>query len=157
VTILSDSVDQHDESLVEEFREAFQRAGLRTTHARLSVARYLVRTPGMVTVNDVVTGVDDEQLDRVTVFRTLRKFEQVGFVALRKLRDHELRFERQPSLLVHEDQLTQFFCTQCGKFFPLPKNSYQVKLGAKAKLVVAELKDVLLRGICQSCQRGSKK
>jgi Fur family ferric uptake transcriptional regulator len=155
--ILSDPMNQHDESLADEFREAFRRAGLRATRARLLVARYLVRTPGMVTVNDVVTGVDDEQLDRVTVFRTLRSFEQVGFVVVRKLRDHELRFEMQQSLLVQQEGVSQFFCSKCGKFFALPVNSFSVKLGAKAKLVVAELSDVLLRGVCNKCQRGGKR
>lgn len=155
--ILSDPIDQHDESLADEFREAFRRAGLRATRARLLVATFLVRTPGMVTVNDVVTGVDDEQLDRVTVFRTLRSFEQVGFVVVRRMRDHELRFEAQQSLRGLHEGTSQLFCSKCGKFFVLPENSFSVKLGAKAKLVVAELTDVLLRGVCQKCQRGLQK
>lgn len=155
--ILNDPMDQHDAELTDEFREAFRRAGLRATRARLLVARYLARTPGMVTVNDVVTGLDDEQLDRVTVFRTLRSFEQAGFVVVRKMRDHELRFEIQQSLLVQQEGTPQFFCSKCGKFFTLPVDSFSVKLGAKAKLVVAELSDVLLRGICHQCQRGGRR
>lgn len=154
---MNDPFDQPEASLADEFREAFRRAGLRVTQARLLVAKFLVRTPGMVTVNDVVSGIDDEQMDRVTVFRTLRTFEQAGFVVIRKLRDHELRFEVQQSLLVREEGESQFYCSTCGKFFPLPMNSFQVKLGTKAKLVVAELNEVVLRGRCQLCERRSKR
>jgi Fe2+ or Zn2+ uptake regulation protein len=154
--ILSNSIGQPDESHVGEFREAFRRAGLRATQARLLVARYLVQTPGMVTVNDVVTGIHGEPLDRVTVFRTLRKFEQVGFVVVRKFRDHELRFEIQQLLLVQKEGPPQFFCSMCGKFFVLPDNSFSVTLRPKAKLIVAEVSDVLLRGVCHKCQRAAK-
>ena len=81
----------------------------------------------------------------------------VEFAVVRKLRDHELRFEMQQSLLVQKEGQPQFFCSKCGKFFALPVNSFSVKLGAKAKLVVAELSDVLLRGVCHKCQRGAKR
>ena len=60
-------------------------------------------------------------------------------------------------LLVQKEGQPQFFCSKCGKFFALPVNSFSVKLGAKAKLVVAELSDVLLRGVCHKCQRGAKR
>ena len=154
---MNDPGEKQDESLADEFRETFRCVGLRSTRARLLVARYLVRTPGMVTVNDVVTGVNDELLDRVTVFRTLRSFEQVGFVVVRRMRDHELRFEAQQLLRGLHEGSSQLFCSKCGKFFALPENSFSVKLGAKARLIVAELTDVLLRGVCHKCQRGTRK
>ena len=145
-----------EQSFVEELREAFHRVGLKATYARMAVARYLLQAPGLLTISDILAGVGSESLDRSTVFRILRVFADVGFVLIRKDRGRELRFELERNLLVHEEGQPHFYCIECARFFLVPTDSLGVKIGDSAKLIVAELKDILLRGVCHSCKGEAK-
>ncbi len=88
-----------ENSFVETSRETFHRAGLKATHARLEVARYLAQAPRLVTISEVIREVGSDQMDRTTVLRILRVFAEVGFVVVHRIQGRELQFEVQRSLL----------------------------------------------------------
>ena len=45
-------------SFVEKYREILRRASLKATHTRLRVAQYLVQTSGLITIGEVMRGVE---------------------------------------------------------------------------------------------------
>ena len=94
-----------------------------------------------------------KEFDRVTLYRTLRSFEEKGLLHLIPDPEGEVRYALcnydHDQEHHHDDSHAHFKCTDCGKLLCLTDQSephIQVPAGYKAKKVVA-----LVTGTCDQC------
>jgi Fur family ferric uptake transcriptional regulator len=125
-------------------------AGLRTTGPRLAVLGALDRAKSPLSHADVADQLDDETLDRATVYRNLMALTQAGLVRRTDLGDHVWRFELVRAYTSQEMTHPHFICTDCEKVSCLPGVTVRID-GDGAASVARKGFEVQLRGVCGDC------
>lgn len=122
--------------------------GLRVTRPRLAVLRQLHRLRRPVSHTELCEELDEEGLDRITVYRNLIALSDAGIVVKIHLGDQAHRFALlDPAKPEHKDH-PHFVCVDCGTIRCLPVTSVALHLDASRRAVVTE---VQLKGHCLEC------
>lgn len=127
-----------------------QQKQIRPTAMRLLVLDYLLKQAAAVSLNDLETYF--HRSDRVTLYRTLKTFEEKGLV--HKIDDGtgSVKYARcADDCFTHEhyDLHVHFNCKVCGETFCLPKSRIpEIPLPEKFR---AEEVNLVMKGVCASC------
>jgi Fur family ferric uptake transcriptional regulator len=129
-------------------------AGLRKTVPRMAVLDVLERAKSPLSHADVASRLEDETLDRATVYRNLMALTEAGLVRRTDLGDHVWRFELiRAYTAAHEMAHPHFVCTDCGTVSCLPGVTVRIDGGGASSVARVARKgfEVQLRGVCGDC------
>jgi Fur family transcriptional regulator, ferric uptake regulator len=126
--------------------------GLSVTGVRRRILEVFMRSGAGLSHADV-EGNTDDQLDRVTVYRTLQSFLEKGIIHAIPSADSAARYAlcredcREGQ---HHDNHVHFICSSCGKATCL--NDVQVPIVALPKGYKATQTSVVVNGTCPNCR-----
>jgi Fur family ferric uptake transcriptional regulator len=127
-------------------------AGLRVTQPRLAVLQVLEKQRGPLSHADLITALDGQGFDRVTLYRNLNDLADAGIIARTELGDHVWRFELRKRAEAHSGVHPHFTCTDCGSVSCLPGDVVQISRSGRVPKAVREHSvEVSLRGVCDRC------
>ena len=120
------------------------------TAMRLLVLEYLIKQTKAISLGDLEKDLDHS--DRITLYRTLKTFEEKGLIHNIKDRNEAVKYalcEKDCKEGIHYDLHLHFYCTTCKELFCLPKSKLpEVSLPKDFK--IAEL-SLVARGVCNNC------
>jgi Fur family ferric uptake transcriptional regulator len=125
----------------------------KTTFREQVLTVFLQAFPKALTRNEIEQDLQQElKVDRVTLYRTLKSFEDVGLIHLAIDNSDEQRFalcSNDCTTHQHQDQHAHFYCTNCNQTVCLEEVTIpQVKVPDTYQLEDTQL---VLSGICKEC------
>ncbi len=121
------------------------------TAMRLIVLNYLLKQVNAVSLTDME--MELEKTDRVTLYRSIKTFEEHGLVHRIDDGTGVTKFalcQQTCTAEGHHDLHVHFYCTNCGETHCLPKTQIpEVKLPAGYEMQETTL---LVKGICAACK-----
>lgn len=121
---------------------------LRSTGCRKSILKALLSTQSAMTENDLKSSIND-LFDRVTIYRTLKTFEEVGVIHRIVLNDNSVKYALTDSQHQQDHIHSHFHCSQCDKVFCMP---HCVDITTNLpKGYISENISVIINGVCGSC------
>jgi len=123
---------------------------IRPTAMRLLVLDYLLNQTSAISLNNLETYF--MRSDRITLYRTLKTFEEKGLVHHIDDGSGSVKYALCPedcSTEEHRDLHVHFFCNECQETFCLPKSSIpEINLPEKFKTQEVNL---IAKGTCAKC------
>ena len=124
--------------------------GIRPTAMRLLVFDYLLHQKSAVSLNDLE--VNFEKSDRITLYRTIKTFQEKGLVHQIDDGTTSIKYalcSSNCSAQVCLDLHLHFYCRQCNKTFCLPKTRIpEIQLPEQYQ---AEEINLTVKGLCSNC------
>lgn len=118
------------------------------------VLEQLIKQRGTVSLNDMEEILIDS--DRVTIYRTLSLFVRHGIV-------HSLDVVNRGRIYAlcddscspggHDDRHPHFLCVSCGNMICSEDFSYTIETSAGSERYSVQSVEVVIRGICPSCNK----
>lgn len=135
------------------FRAQIRDAGLRVTGPRIAVLTTLAAAPSPLSHGQIADKLEDDGVDRATIFRNLQDLAEVGILKRTDLGDHVWRYELAGGGGAHPvDGHPHFVCSSCGTVACLSGTSITVKAPRAAPATVRKgAFEVQLRGVCDGC------
>lgn len=122
------------------------------TAVRLLVLEYLLKQQAAISLSDLE--VELHRSDRVTLYRTLKTFEEQGIIHSIKDGTEITKYAlcvNECNSDFHADMHIHFYCTNCKELYCLPKVKIpEIKLPAKFHLQEMSL---VARGTCNQCKK----
>jgi Fur family ferric uptake transcriptional regulator len=123
---------------------------IKPTAMRLVVLDFLIRQSSAQSLTDMELKM--ERLDRVTLYRTIRTFEENGLVHRIEDGSGITKFALCASgcdIEGHHDLHLHFYCTECRETHCLPKTIIpEIKLPKGYQSLETQL---IVKGVCRSC------
>lgn len=130
--------------------------GVKPTPIRLLVLQHLLKQTAAVMITDLEKTFP--QTDKVTLYRTLKTFEEQGIVHNINADAEATKFalcEKECKPGEHYDLHVHFYCTACKEILCLPQTQLpQVALSKDFQLHELSL---VARGICDNCATNANK
>lgn len=126
---------------------------IQPTAMRLRVLEYLLEQHAAVSLNDIEKGL--QHTDRVTVYRTLKTFEENSLV--HSIEDgtgatkYAMCYDDCEPGGRHHDLHVHFYCRKCEETFCLPKSAIPA-LQLPAGYEMEEM-NLTVKGICSKCNQ----
>ncbi len=121
------------------------------TAMRLVVFDFLLKQSAALSLTDLELGMD--RTDRVTLYRTIRTFEEHGLVHRIEDGSGVTKFalcQQGCDVDGHHDLHIHFYCTQCKETHCLPKTHIpEIQLPPAYKAIEIQL---VVKGICGRCE-----
>lgn len=140
-------------SLTHKTRQMLRSSGLRCTRGHVAILTVLLATGKPLSQRQIADSPDCHHLDKVTIYRALARFQQVGLVHRAFLRNRAWHFE-----LAHHCGPLQchphFNCLACGATHCLIDVSPPLAAGLQAGFIV-QRQQIRLEGLCPTCSAGS--
>jgi Fur family ferric uptake transcriptional regulator len=124
--------------------------GINPTAMRLLVLEYLLEQPTAVSLQDLENGF--HHADRITLYRTLKTFEEKGLIHAIKDGTDTTKYALCTDSCTggeHYDLHLHFYCTSCKETYCLPKTKVP-EVVLPNRFVVSEL-NLTARGVCDRC------
>jgi Fur family ferric uptake transcriptional regulator len=139
---------------LEAAKTLLRERGLRATPSRLAVYIALSRAEGPLSHGDVASLLDDDGLDRATVYRNLIDLTEAKIVKKSDLGDHVWRFELVRESADHDGGLhAHFICGECGTVECLPEATIELHATQTSpKSLKKSAVEIQVRGTCDSCE-----
>lgn len=138
--------------MLPELDKTLQQKGIRPTAMRLLVLDYLLQQTAAVSLSNLESYF--LRSDRITLYRTLKTFEEKGLVHHIDDGSGAVKYALCPddcTTQEHHDLHVHFFCNQCRETFCLPKSHIpEITLPSKFK---TEEVNLIVKGTCGSCSR----
>jgi Fur family ferric uptake transcriptional regulator len=142
-------------TMLTDLESALESRGIRPTAMRLLVLDYLRQQTAALSLNDLESYF--HRSDRVTLYRTLRTFEEKGLVhkiedgtgSVKYARCQDDCLTHDRLTLGHQDLHVHFNCSVCGGTFCLP-NSRIPEIPLPEKFRAEEVK-LIMKGVCAGC------
>ncbi|PSR56626.1 transcriptional repressor [Adhaeribacter arboris] len=137
--------------MLQDLDKTLQRKGIRPTAMRLLVLDYLLQQTAAVSLNNLETYF--LRSDRVTLYRTLKTFEEKGLVHRIEDGSGSVKYALCPedcSTQEHHDLHVHFYCTQCRETFCLPR-SHIPEISLPEKFQTQEI-SLIVKGVCATCR-----
>ena len=136
--------------MLQDLDKTLQQKGIRPTTMRLLVLDYLLQQSAAVSLSDLETYF--YRADRVTLYRSLKTFEEKGLVHHIDDGSGAVKYAICPeecSPQEHHDLHVHFFCNQCRETFCLPKSRIpDIPLPDNFK---TEEVNLMVKGTCGRC------
>ncbi|MES2023889.1 MAG: Fur family transcriptional regulator [Patescibacteria group bacterium] len=131
------------------FKKILNNAGLKNTLPRLTVLKILSETKHPKTTKDIFNKLKKNDIDLVTLYRTLSSFEEKKIIKRVDLQKDAVYYE------LNTDHHHHIICTNCDKVADFVDENHE-KLITKALAQVKNFKSITshsfdLFGICNSC------
>ena len=142
-----------DAGRTKQLREQIRAAGLRATQPRLLVLGYLADSGRPVTHADAAEALEENGLDRATVYRNLVDLAAAGIARRADFGDHVWRFELASETQEHEHSGTHvhFVCKSCGSVACLPDDTVRIMPGRDTPRALQTDVEVNISGVCDAC------
>jgi Fur family ferric uptake transcriptional regulator len=139
-------------SVSDRLNQLLKRHGLRLTPTRRAVLEVLTTSTFARSGHEIEQQLGSDT-DRITLYRTLKSFEESGLVhRVRDLTD-VIRYAScsiECSAHAHFDNHVHFKCTTCEHIYCL--NQVAIPAVALPDKFEAQSRDYLLAGVCRECQ-----
>jgi len=136
--------------MLQDLDKTLQQKGIRPTAMRLLVLDYLLQQSAAVSLSDLETYF--YRADRITLYRSLKTFEEKGLVHHIDDGSGAVKYALCPeecSPQEHHDLHVHFFCNQCRETFCLPKSRIpDIQLPDNFK---KEEVNLMVKGTCGTC------
>lgn len=131
----------------QEKLEVLRKKGHFLTSSRLMVLEYLSESTSHPTADEIYTALKDRlpSLSKATVYNTLKLFIELGVAREIKVERDKSRFEAKTNPHIH------FTCVKCGTVYDIEKETFKFPKNIENHKVM--FGDLLLYGICSSCQK----
>jgi len=136
--------------MLQDLDKTLQQKGIRPTAMRLLVLDYLLQQAAAVSLSDLETYF--YRADRITLYRSLKTFEEKGLVHHIDDGSGAVKYALCPadcSPQEHHDLHVHFFCNQCRETFCLPK-SHIPDLALPDNFKTEEI-NLMVKGTCGKC------
>jgi len=133
--------------------ETLARHGLRATPIRRQVLQVLLSRSYALSSNDIEQVLGAEGIDRITLYRTLRTFEQQGVIHRVIDATDIIRYaacSTECTEHTHYDNHVHFKCTTCQHTYCL--NQVAIPSVVLPSQFQAERSDYLMSGVCSQCR-----
>ncbi|MFZ1703097.1 MAG: transcriptional repressor [Saprospiraceae bacterium] len=140
---------------MQNLEQILKKHGLRNTPFRTQVLDVFQNNTHALSPSDIEEDLAD--FDRITLYRTLKSFEEKGII--HKIADHSgvLKYalcESDCNEAHHHDQHVHFHCESCARSFCMDIVTVPKVTIPEGYSVVS--RDMLLKGICKECNQRSK-
>lgn len=143
-------------ALLPRINETLAQRGLRVTPIRQAVLQVLLSKTYALSSHDIEQELSAESIDRITLYRTLRTFEQQGVVHRVIDASDTIRYAAcsiECSEHAHFDNHVHFKCNACQHTYclnqvPIPAVTLPGKFRATSS-------DYLMSGLCNQCQNAA--
>ena len=126
-----------------------QAGGLKKTQGRQLLLEFLVEDHGPFTVDEIFSGLRKQAIDRVTLYRCLTAFEEIGLVRRCEFGDGTSRYELQLDPDQHHHHI---ICKQCRKSESLEHCELPTFEKQAKRLGFSQVTHSLeLFGVCNDC------
>lgn len=136
--------------MAKEFEKILEDKKIRPTAMRLLVLKFMLEQSHAVSLNELEGQMSHS--DRVTLFRTIKTFEEKGLVHRIEEGSGISKFAMcsdDCEVSCHHDLHIHFYCNSCKETYCLPKTHVpEVSLPNKFKLQEINL---MAKGICDKC------
>lgn len=139
---------------VHELRQEIRDGGLRATPCRIALLRLMQVQSSPLCHSDVVERLTDAAFDQSTVYRALNDLADAGLLHRMELGDHVWRYEL-PEKHTNREGHPHHLCESCGRITCLPDITIPHTEFAVCAANIGSVREVLLKGICTSCQPSS--
>lgn len=132
--------------------QTLRRHNLRVTDTRLKLLEVFLNTDKGLSSEEIRNQLTDG-LDRVTVYRTLKVFEEKGLIHSIPSEEVGAMYALCPEACSVEDHIhnhPHFTCKVCGKTTCL--ENYDVSVPRISGDYLIEKSDLLLKGVCPKCR-----
>tara|TARA_Y100000589_G_scaffold97619_1_gene92197 strand:- start:2716 stop:3144 length:429 start_codon:yes stop_codon:yes gene_type:complete len=139
--------------MMNDAKEILKKTGLKFTENRKIILQIFISTDYALSFNDI-NSVIEHKLDKVTIYRTLKSFEENGIIhevidGSNKIK-YALCNNKSCSSNHHNDSHVHFKCNDCEKTYCLDDIMIpRVKLPSDFKL---ESQSVFIQGKCEKCK-----
>ncbi|MEO0290963.1 MAG: transcriptional repressor [candidate division WOR-3 bacterium] len=132
----------------QEKLEVLRKKGYFLTSSRLMILEYLSESTSHPTAEEIYNALKDRlpSLSKATVYNTLKLFIELGVAREIKVERDKSRFEAKTDPHIH------FTCVKCGTVYDIEKKDI-VKFPKNIENHKVMFGDLLLYGICSSCQK----
>lgn len=129
----------------------FAEKGLRPTHQRVQIYRYLLEHPIHPSAETIYNALlsDNPMLSRTTVYNTLKAIGAAGLVRVLAVEENEQRFDANAGVHGH------FLCDTCGEIFDFPLTPDTLFALCPPSFRVTD-GNVMFHGECPDCQEKEK-
>lgn len=126
--------------------ERLSNSGIKPSFARMQVYNYLMTSKNHPTVDTIYNALVDTipTLSKTTVYNTLKTFMDADLVKSLNLYENEKRYD------IIEDNHSHFVCEKCDNIYDIPYEDSNLLPEGYGKFKINE-KQILLKGICESC------
>ncbi len=135
-----------------QIEETLKKHGLRHTLFRAQILDIFHDSKYALSNNDIESKL--ENFDRITLYRTLKSFEEKGLIHKISDNNGNLKYamcEGDCDEGHHHDQHVHFHCEKCDKSFCIDElNVPDVKVPEGYTVVT---RDMLLKGVCKECNQ----
>jgi len=133
---------------IEKFTEALALRGFRKSKKRESVLRFLIQESRPLSVDEILSGLHSMRIDKVSLYRMIAAFEEVGIVQSHDLGDRTRRFE----ICFEGHHHHHVVCQRCNKVDRLPQCSLGSLERSLKRFGYSSISHSLeFFGICISC------
>lgn len=132
------------------WRRRLRDADLRVTRARMEVLRALAASPAPISAPEVLEQLSGDEIDRVTVYRTLNLLVDSGLADRLDMGNRVWRYGLASA--AHADH-AHFVCESCGEVRCLSGARVEVTFDAEARVPGLRVthRELFLRGMCERC------
>jgi Fur family ferric uptake transcriptional regulator len=137
---------------IETLQERVRAAGMKITQQRMQLLEILLHHPEPISADDIFQrfGKKSAGMDLVTIYRILKKFEEVNLVTRLEFGDGIARFELTLESGHHHHHV---ICRNCQKVEPLHLCNLDVHLKTVEAMGYAQVSHRLdFFGLCSRCQ-----
>ncbi|WP_423147357.1 Fur family transcriptional regulator [Rubrolithibacter danxiaensis] len=136
--------------MIKDLEPLLTEKGINPTAMRLLVFDFLLKQEAAVSLADIEKQM--EHSDRITLYRTIKTFEEKGLVHRIQDGTGATKYalcNADCSTSEHHDVHVHFYCASCKETFCLPDSKIpEIKLPDKFKLKEMNL---VVKGICEKC------
>jgi len=137
----------------DSFNDLLKRNQLSVTDSRIAILELFVLRNTALAHADIEKATH-EKYDRVTIYRTLQTFVEKGIIHTIPTTDNSVLYalcKDSCSDGHHHDNHVHFICDECGRTYCL--DNVTIPSIVLPEGFIAERKDVVVSGICKSCNR----
>ncbi len=139
-------------SVTDKAIKLLEKTGLKNTSSRRSVLSVFIDNEFALNYHEIQEKLQ-EKLDKVTIYRSLKKFEEVGIIHQVPDMSGTIRYAlcaHQCNNNHHKDSHVHFNCQKCEKTYCIEDT--QIPLISLPKNYLIDDMMVLVRGICNDCR-----
>jgi len=130
---------------------------IKTTRVRLKVLNVLIKSDIALSHHEIAETLDDEVIDKVTLYRTLKLFESKKLVHKVATKDRNWQYAiclQKSNVITINRSHAHFICDACDKIFCMPETKTDLaisKISYPDNFMITG-KELRLHGLCPECQ-----
>ena len=135
-------------------KDTLHQFGLKVTNARIKVLQVLMQSQVALSHGDILSRINGDDLDKVTLYRTLGSFVSVGLAHKVATEDRNWLYGHLPADGQQNgiDEHAHFICDSCERIYCLPHEADdELTAPVTENGFVIRSQEYRLHGICPEC------